>query len=69
MKTNSYKEGQYVVGWFNNIVKLGEEIILPSGQEGFKTDFNGQNISIESIERVCTDEEIKEYKAKYEIIC
>ena len=44
MKINSYNTGDYVVGWFDNIVKLGEQIILPSGQEGFKTDFNGQNI-------------------------
>jgi len=65
MKINSYNTGDYVVGWFDNIVKLGEQIILPSGQEGFKTDFNGQNISIESIERKCTEQEIIKYKEKY----
>ena len=70
MKTNSYKEGQYVVGWFNNIVRLGNQITLSSGEDGFETDYKigatVQNISFDSIERMCTDEEIEKYKEKYE---
>ena len=69
MKTSQYKTGQYVVGWFNNIVKLGEPIVLESGEDGFETDFRiggtNQRITLESIQRLCTEEEINEYKEKY----
>lgn len=72
MKVNEYKQGDYVVGWFDNIVKLGKPIVLPTNQHGFKTDFQigstSQNISLESIQRKCTKKEIKEYKEKYENI-
>lgn len=70
MKTQQYHTGDYVVGWFNNIVKLGKQITLSSGEEGFETDYKigatVQNISFDSIERMCTEEEIEKYKAKYE---
>ena len=69
MKINSYNTGDYIVDTFNNIMKLGNRITLPSDQEGYETDFiighTSQNISVDSIDRKCTLNEIKEYKEKY----
>ena len=68
MKAQPYNEGDYVIGWFNNIVKL-EKPIEFNGDVGFETDFftgfTKQNLFMDSIQRKCTEEEIKQYKEKY----